>query len=88
MASPVAHAARRCANVGPAQSDVGLYKIFAQRISCLRARAILTRWYNDRSAPNSGPRGWRCQSYQQDQIASRTYCFRGHMKISFTQYSA
>jgi hypothetical protein len=87
-ASPVARAAGRCADVGPANSDVGLYKVVAKRITCARARGVLTGWYNDRSAPNSGPRGWRCRTYQQSQLAFRTYCFRGQMKISYTQYSA
>lgn len=84
----VAHAAARCGSVGPPQSDVGLYKIWAQRLSCGRARAILRRWYYDASAPDAGPSGWACRTYDQGRWATRTYCFRGRQKLSFTRYLA
>jgi hypothetical protein len=54
--------ARHCRDIGPPQTDVGLYKITATRISCRRARAIVNRWYNNPSAPHSGPRGWECST--------------------------
>jgi len=88
-ASPVsAHTAGSCADVGPPQSDVGLYKIWAQRLSCGRARSILKKWYYDRSAPDSGPSGWACRTFSRGQYTLRTYCFQGRKKISYTRYLA
>ena len=40
---------RECPNVGPPNTDVGLYKIITRRIPCGKARAILRRWYHDPS---------------------------------------
>jgi len=88
-AAPVpAHVAGSCTDVGPPQSDVGLYKIWAQRLSCGRARSILKKWYYDRSAPDSGPSGWACRTFSRGQYTLRTYCFQGRKKISYTQYLA
>lgn len=89
IAAPMsAHVAARCMDVGPEQSDVGLYKIWALRLSCRRARSILSDWYSDRSAPDSGPRGWDCRTFSQGLYTLRTYCRQGRKRISYTQYLA
>jgi hypothetical protein len=79
---------QHCRDVGPANTDVGLYHITANRISCGKARGVLRRWYYDRSAPNSGPRGWRCSTRQTSSFSSRTTCERRRARIGFTQFSA
>src|SRR5690348_13440813 len=80
--------ARHCRDVGPPQTDVGLYKITAQRITCRRARAILNGWYNNPSAPHSGPRGWKCSTRRTSSYSFRTTCRRRGAQIGFTQYNA
>lgn len=77
-----------CRDVGPPRTDVGLYHITATRISCRKARIVLRRWYYDRSAPNSGPRGWRCSTRQTSPYSFRTACTRRRARIGFTRYSA
>lgn len=88
--SRIAYAAgtRHCRDVGPPQTDVGLYHITASGIACRRARSVLNRWYYDRSAPHSGPRGWRCSTRQIGPYSYRTTCTRKKARIGFTQYSA
>jgi hypothetical protein len=80
--------ARHCRDVGPPQTDVGLYKITATRVSCRRARAILNRWYKDPSAPHSGPRGWKCSRRRTSSYSFRTTCRRRGAQIGFAQFSA
>jgi hypothetical protein len=81
-------ASRNCGTIGSDQSDTGLYNVTAQRLSCRKARRILTRWYNDASAPDSGPRGWRCSTRSHGRYVTRTGCRHGHFRIAWTQYSA
>jgi hypothetical protein len=79
---------RECPNVGPPNSDVGIYNIITRRIICGRARAILRRWYHDTSAKDSGPAGWRCAVVRRGHIEYRSYCHRNGRQISFSQYTA
>lgn len=73
----------RCADVGPRQSDTGVYYIRMLRISCASGRRILHAWYYDRSAPDAGPRGWRCH-VNVSSYSERHYCRRGEQRIRFT----
>lgn len=77
-----------CADVGPPGTDVGLYQISAEHISCSNARSVLNAWYNDSSAPQSGPRGWICSKRQTEPYAYRTTCRQGDAVIEFTQFTA
>jgi hypothetical protein len=79
---------RHCGMIGPKDADTGLYKITAERLSCRKARRILTRWYNDPSPAPNGPPGWKCTTKQRGEYASRTTCRHGHLRIGWTQYSA
>lgn len=81
-------AALHCRDVGPPNSDVGLYQVTATRLSCSQARSVLRRWYNNPSAPRSGPRGWRCWTRQTSAFAYRTTCRRKGATIRFTQLAA
>lgn len=72
-----------CASVGPKQSDTGVYDIRMLRISCAAGRRILRAWYNDRSAPDPGPRGWHCH-VKVSRVSERHYCRRGTRRIHFT----
>lgn len=72
-----------CADVGPAQTDTSVYSIRALRLGCGPARAILRRWYDDRSAPGAGPRGWRCHVRRRG-YDERHSCARGAKRIRFT----
>jgi len=80
--------AQHCRDVGPPQTDVGLYRITATRISCRRARTILNHWYHNAAAPDSGPRGWECSRRRTSSYSSRTTCRHRKARIGFTQYSA
>ena len=83
-----ARAATHCRDVGPPGTDTGLYSVVASHISCKSARRVLTRWYNDASAPDSGPRGWHCRRHASGEISFRTRCSNKHARIAFTQFSA
>jgi hypothetical protein len=72
-----------CADVGPAQSDTGIYQIRMLRISCARGRHVLSVWYHDRSAPDAGPRHWRCR-VKVVSFSERRSCARGSHRIQFT----
>jgi hypothetical protein len=88
VSSADAATVHHCGMIGPAQSDVGLYNITAKRLSCRKTRRVLTRWYNDASAPDAGPRGWKCRTRQTGSFSFRTACRHGHFRIAWTQYSA
>lgn len=87
-AAKVALPKRECPNVGPAQTDVGLYKIITRRVKCGIARAILRRWYHDASQKDSGPDGWRCAEVRRDRYEVRSYCHRNKRLIAFSRYLA
>jgi LppP/LprE lipoprotein len=72
-----------CADVGPEQTDTAVYRIRALRIGCRRTRHMLRDWYYDRSAPDRGPRGWRCH-VRRHGYAERHSCARGVKRIRFT----
>ncbi len=78
----------RCADVGPPNTDVGLYHITATGTSCHRVRSVLRRWYYDASAPDAGPRGWRCHTRQRSSAAFRTTCRRDSARLGFTRFTA
>jgi hypothetical protein len=79
---------RECPNVGPPQTDVGLYNIITRHIVCGKARAILRDWYHDPSQKDSGPAGWRCAQARHGRYAIRSYCHRNGKQISFDRYLA
>jgi hypothetical protein len=87
-AAEVALPKRACPNVGPAQTDVGLYKIITRRVKCGMARAILRRWYHDVSQKDSGPDGWRCAEVRRGRYEIRSYCHRSKHLIAFSRYLA
>jgi hypothetical protein len=78
---------RECPDVGPPQTDVGLYKITTRKIICGRARAILRRWYHDPTQKDSGPAGWRCAEVRRGRYEVRSYCHRNGRLIAFTRYA-
>ena len=78
---------RECPDVGPPQTDVGLYKIITRKIICGRARAILRRWYHDPTQKDSGPAGWRCAEVRRGRYEVRSYCHRNRRLIAFTRYT-
>jgi hypothetical protein len=77
---------RECPNVGPPNTDVGLYKIITRRIRCGKARAILRRWYHDPSQKDSGPDGWRCAEVRRGRFEVRSYCHRNGHLIAFSRF--
>jgi hypothetical protein len=79
---------RECPNVGPAHTDVGLYRIITRRIHCGQARAILRRWYHDPLQKDSGPDGWRCAEVRRARYEIRSYCHRSGRLIAFSRYLA
>lgn len=78
---------RECPDVGPPQTDVGLYKIITRNILCGKARAILRDWYHDPTQKDSGPAGWRCAEVRRGRYEFRSYCHRTGRLIAFTRYS-
>ncbi len=86
-AARVALPKRECPDVGPPQTDVGLYKIITGKIICGRARAILRRWYHDPTQKDSGPAGWRCAEVRRGRYEVRSYCHRNGRLIAFTRYA-
>src|SRR4051794_40442635 len=87
-ASTTSHAPwHSCADVGPKNTDTAVYYIRMLSISCASGRRILRAWYYDRSAPNAGPRGWRCHVKVAD-WSERHYCHRGERRIRFTLFYA
>jgi hypothetical protein len=92
---PVAQAAagvslpkRECPDVGPPQTDVGLYKVITRKIRCGPARKILRRWYHDPTQKDSGPAGWRCAVVRRGRYEFRSYCHRSGRMIAFSRYTA
>jgi hypothetical protein len=92
---PVAQAAagvslpkRECPNIGPPQTDVGLYKVITRKMRCGPARKILRRWYHDPTQKDSGPAGWRCAVVHRGRYELRSYCHRHGRMIAFTRYAA
>jgi len=77
---------RECPDVGPPNTDVGLYKIITRRIRCGKARAILRRWYHDPSQKDSGPDGWRCAEVRRRRFGVRSYCHRNGRSIAFSRF--
>jgi hypothetical protein len=79
---------RHCGDIGPPNSDVGVYRIVTQRVLCRVARRIVSNWYYDRSAPDAGPRGWRCRTQYERHYEIRTACAQGSKRIWYSQYLA
>jgi len=77
---------RECPDVGPAQTDVGLYQIITRRVRCGKARTILRHWYHDPSQKDSGPDGWRCAEVRRGRYEIRSYCHRSGHLIAFSRY--
>ena len=88
LVAPAAGASTgHCGSIGPKNADTGLYNITAQRISCRKTRAILTRWYNNPHARAAGPPGWKCTTRELSQFSTRTTCRHGHFRMAFTRFS-
>jgi hypothetical protein len=77
-----------CADVGPKQTDTAVYEITATSFGCRAGRRVLRRWYYDRSAPDAGPRGWRCRVRSTGSFSERHTCRRGDRVLRFTLLSA
>jgi hypothetical protein len=78
---------RECPDVGPPNTDVGLYKVITRKLACGKARAILRDWYHDASQKDSGPAGWRCAVVRRGRFEVRSYCHREGRLIAFTRYT-
>jgi hypothetical protein len=78
---------RECPDIGPRQTDVGLYKIITRKMLCGKARAILRDWYHDPTQKDSGPAGWRCAEVLRRRFEVRSYCHRDGRLIAFTRYA-
>jgi hypothetical protein len=79
---------RECPDVGPPQTDVGLYKIITRKMRCGPARKILRHWYHDPTQKDSGPAGWRCAVVRRGRYEFRSYCHRSGRMIAFSRYTA
>jgi hypothetical protein len=87
-ASSASATTHRCADVGPKQTDTAVYRITAAGFGCRPARRVLRRWYYDRSAPDAGPRGWRCRVRSTGSYSERHTCRRDDRVLRFTLLSA
>jgi hypothetical protein len=76
-----------CRDIGQ-QSDTGVYNIRALNISCRTARSLLRHWQHDASAPDAGPRGWRCRVHRTGPYSERHHCSRKQRRIAFTLFYA
>lgn len=79
---------RKCADIGPPGTDVGVYNITSRGIKCAQTRGVIKRWYFNPGEPDAGPAGWKCSVRMKGPIEIRHSCQRNGHSIGFSQYTA